>query len=179
LKKRQALFWAAMGGMFLVDQLVKLWARHSLGQGQALALPWPGVFEIELTTNRGIAFGYFQGQGPLLSPIAVVISLGSIWYVRRHPEESRWNHLAFGLLAAGALGNLFDRLVFGQVTDMFWFRLIKFPVFNVADSCITVATIMLILGWWVEGTRRKPERSETSSAEAKYGVVCAETDASD
>ncbi len=179
MRNKQVLFWGTMAVFMVVDQFVKAWARHTLGNGQALALPWPGVFEMELTYNQGIAFGYLQGKGLMLAPIAIVISAGSVWYVKRHPEESRWNHLAFGLLAAGALGNLFDRVVFQRVTDMFWFRLIHFPVFNVADSCITVATIMLIFGWWVEGTHRKPQPTETLTTEAKYGVVCAETDASD
>ena len=50
--------------------------------------------------------------------------------------------VAMGLLASGALGNLYDRLFDRRgVTDMFWFRAINFPVFNVADACITVATI--------------------------------------
>lgn len=167
MSRRQWLFWVSLLGFMVLDQLVKLDVRHSLRPGQAMPYPWPGVFEIQLTYNQGIAFGYFQGKGVLLAPIAVLISIGSMWYVVRHPEESRWNHAAFGLLAAGALGNLFDRLAFGRVTDMFWFRTINFPVFNVADSCITVATCMLIIGWWIEASRRKPREDETLPAEAK------------
>jgi lipoprotein signal peptidase len=47
------------------------------------------------------------------------------------------------------------------VTDMFWFALINFPVFNVADSCITVATGLLILGWWSEAARQKSRETQT------------------
>jgi signal peptidase II len=167
LSRRQILFWGSLIAFIVIDQLVKLEVRHALNPGQAMAYPWPGVFEIQLTYNQGIAFGYFQGKGVLLAPIAVLISVGSMWYVAKHPEESRWNHAAFGLLAAGALGNLFDRIAFGRVTDMFWFRPINFPVFNVADSCITVATCMLIVGWWLEASHRKPREDETLPAEAK------------
>jgi signal peptidase II len=49
------------------------------------------------------------------------------------------------MIGAGAIGNLIDRLAFGQVTDMFWFRAIDFPVFNVADACITVGVILLFI----------------------------------
>ena len=167
LKKKQFIFWIVLILLTAVDQLVKHWARGALHQGEALPRPWPGVFEIELTFNQGIAFGFLQGKGIALTPIAVIISAGSIWYSLRHPDESTWNHVGFGLLAAGAVGNLIDRVVFNQVTDMFWFRKINFPVFNVADSCITVATIMLILGWWVEGMRRKPSTPETQPAQAQ------------
>ena len=60
-----------------------------------------------------------------------------------------------GLLAAGALGNLYDRLVFGKVRDMFETRFVEFPVFNWADSCITVATAILILVWSKEAVDAK------------------------
>lgn len=53
--------------------------------------------------------------------------------------------VTLGMLAAGAIGNLIDRLWMGKVTDMFWFRLINFPVFNVADACITVSAILLAI----------------------------------
>jgi signal peptidase II len=64
-----------------------------------------------------------------------------------------------GLLAAGALGNLFDRVAFGKVTDMFYFRAINFPVFNVADACITIAAGLLIYLWTVEALA-KPKPAE-------------------
>ncbi|HWD41566.1 MAG TPA: signal peptidase II [Fimbriimonas sp.] len=167
MNRRQIAFWVTLVGFVVLDQLVKLWTRHNLNQGQALPYPFPGIFEIELTYNQGIAFGYFQGKGVLLAPIAVIISAGSIWHAIKHPEESRWNHVGFGLLAAGALGNLFDRLVFQRVTDMLSFRLIHFPVFNVADSCITVATVMLIVGWWVEASKRKDPPAEHQTVQAQ------------
>ena len=125
--------------LLIVDQLVKAWVRGNLRLEESRAW-WPGVFELRRTYNEGIAFGMLRGKGVWLTPVAVVIAVGAVWYVYRHPKESRWNHAAFGLLAAGAVGNLYDRVVMRQVTDMFWFRLIDFPVFNVADACITVAT---------------------------------------
>jgi signal peptidase II len=166
MKGRAITFWIVMLGFIVLDQLVKLWARHSLGNFQSLPYPWVNVFEIKLTFNEGIAFGFFQGKGVLLAPIAVIIAGATIYHVIRHPEESRWNTFGFGLLAAGAIGNLIDRLAFQRVTDLFWFRLIDFPVFNVADSCISVATVMLIIGWWIDSSQRKPE-SETQAIEAK------------
>ncbi len=166
MTKRQATFWLVLVGFTILDQLVKLWVRHALFQSQAVPYPWPGVFEIELTFNQGIAFGLLKGKGLLLAPIAIIIAGGTAWHMIKNPEETRWNAFGFGLLAAGALGNLLDRVIFQRVTDMFWFRLINFPVFNVADSCITVATIMLILGWWSETSRRSID-SETQPVQAK------------
>ena len=146
---RRILFWSILVGLIVLDQVVKAWARTSadLTPGRTFLTLWPGVFELRLTFNQGIAFGWFQGGGVFLAPIAIGIAVGAIWYNLSHPYESRWAHVSAALLASGALGNLYDRLFLRQVTDMFYFRLIDFPVFNVADACITVAACMLILSW--------------------------------
>ena len=144
---RRTLFWSLLVGFLALDLATKYWVRASMVEGQSLAMPWPGIFEIHLTYNRGIAFGLFQGAGILLAPIALAIAAGAIWYNERHHHEGPWGHVSAALLASGALGNLYDRVTLGKVTDMFWFRLIDFPVFNVADACITVAAFMLILTW--------------------------------
>jgi len=162
-RNKKILFWAMFIGFIVLDQVVKAWVRKTLNEGQALPFPWPGKFEIELTFNQGIAFGKFQGKGTWFSPIAILIAGGAVWHMIKHPEESRWNHAAYGLLSAGALGNLIDRLALQRVTDMFYFRLINFPVFNVADSCITIATIMLIVGWWAEASHKKVPGPETQA----------------
>lgn len=150
LAVKRTLFWLGFVGMFVVDQAVKAWVRGHLNLGESTNGPWPGVFEIQRANNTGIAFGQLEGKGVWLTPVAVIIAVGAVWYVYRHSKESRWNHAAFGLLASGAVGNLYDRLNGGKVTDMFYFRAINFPIFNVADACITVSTIMLMIGWWKE-----------------------------
>ena len=142
--------------MLIVDQAVKVWVRGAIPQhGSIRGLPFPGFFEITLQYNEGIAFGFLAGKGLFLSPVAVAIACGAGWYSFRHPKDSLLTHVSMGLLAAGALGNLYDRLVNGRVTDMFYFRAIRFPVFNVADSCITVATILLILTWFSASEQAK------------------------
>ncbi len=140
--------------MLIADQAVKDWVRGAIpAHGSIHSLPLPGIFEITLQYNEGIAFGFFAGKGLLLSPVAIAIACGAAYYSFKNPKETWWTHIAMGLLASGALGNLYDRIVNGRVTDMFWFRAIQFPVFNVADSCITVATIMLIISWFGEAAK--------------------------
>ena len=147
--RKRLLFWTALVLTLVLDQAVKAWVRGNMVETQSIAL-WPNVFELRFAYNTGIAWGQLEGKGVLLTPVALAIAGAAVWYVARHPAESRWNHVAFGLLASGALGNLIDRIAVGKVTDMFYFRLINFPIFNVADACITVATIMLMIGWWRE-----------------------------
>ena len=158
------MFWTVSVLAIVLDQSVKVWARHALENRAALhGLPFPRFFELTLTYNEGIAFGMFQGHGVLLAPVAILMSGGAIWYSMRHPRDPALAHVAMGLLAAGALGNLYDRLVFGKVTDMFYFRAINFPVFNIADSCITVAAVLLIYLWSVEAmTKPKPKPTPAS-----------------
>lgn len=145
------LYWGIVAGGFVADQLVKSWVRGALPQhGGFDGKPWPGVFEITHVVNEGIAFGLFQGYGVLLAPVAVGIVILTALYSARHPKESNWVHAAMALLATGALGNLFDRIFHGRVTDMFQIRAFNFPVFNVADVCITVAATILILKWGID-----------------------------
>ena len=147
--KRPVLFLILAIMLLVLDQAVKTWVQHAIPRGGSIhGLPLPGVFEVTLQYNEGIAFGFLQGKGRLLAPIAIAIAGITAWYSFKHPKESLLTHVAMALLAAGALGNLWDRIFQGRVTDMFWFRKINFPVFNVADSCITIATILLIFTWF-------------------------------
>jgi signal peptidase II len=166
LRDRRFVFFALLVVMLVIDQVTKFWTRANIVEAQSLGIPWPGVFELTLTYNKGIAFGMLQGAGVLMAPIAIAIAVGAAWYSLRHPRESRTTHVALGLLASGALGNLYDRLVLGQVTDMFWLRLGNitrdwpftlrdFPVFNVADMCITVAGALLVLTWAADARSAK------------------------
>jgi len=150
-----------------LDQYVKAWSRHAADDfpGRTFFTLWPGVFELKLTFNEGIAFGWLQNKGIFLAPVAVAIAVGAVWYNLSHPYESRWAHASAALLASGALGNLYDRVVLHRVTDMFYFRLIDFPVFNVADACITAAACMLIISWIREAVQQPPvvEKSDPPS----------------
>jgi len=147
LTKGFKIFAWLFAAMLITDQVVKFWVRSTMAKEQSLRAPWPGVFEITHTTNRGIAFGMLQGLGVYLTPIAIVIAVLAGLYSYRNPKESVWLHASLGLIASGALGNLYDRAFRGEVTDMFSLTIIHFPVFNVADSCITVgATIMVLHG---------------------------------
>lgn len=162
---RRWIFVVLLIAMLAIDQVIKYWVEGHLNQGQSFGWPWPGVLELRSTHNEGIAFGFAQGKGGLFTPIAILISLGAAWYSWRHPKDSGWLHTSMALLAAGAIGNLYDRLRFGYVRDMFETRFVKFPVFNWADACITVATAILILVWSKEAidsrAHHQPVRAKT------------------
>jgi signal peptidase II len=147
------LFWGLFVGFLAIDQVVKFLARANFHEHETYPL-WPGVFELTLTYNKGIAFGTLQGLGVYLSPVAILIAGGAAYYSFRNPKESAWIHAAMGLLASGAIGNLYDRIALGRVTDMFWIRAIDFPVFNIADACISVAAGILVIKWGMESFKK-------------------------
>lgn len=107
----------------------------------------PGVFHLTLVENTGVAFGLFRGQGfaVTLATLAVLVGLGGsiLRGVRPTAPPCRWMVLGLGLVLGGALGNLADRARLGAVVDFFDFRV--WPVFNVADSCITVGAVLVAL----------------------------------
>jgi signal peptidase II len=151
--------------MLLVDQATKAWARATFLPSQRPGFPWPGKFELTLTYNTGVAFGQMEGRGIWMAPIALGIAIAAGIFSFRNARESRWTHSAMGLLAAGAVGNLIDRIFFGKVTDMIYFSAINFPVFNIADSCITAAAIMLMVTWLRDATKTVEAKDTQISGE--------------
>lgn len=155
------IFAITLVACVVIDQLIKAWIRHVFATNLAAlqSRPFPGIFELTYSQNQGIAFGFFQGSRVLTIPIALGMVGFATYASFRHKGESRMYHFAFGLLAAGALGNLIDRFFLGFVTDMFYFRLINFPVFNFADACITAFGVLLFISILFE----KPAAKATAS----------------
>jgi len=163
LKRHVVGFWVLLVATLIIDQVVKQWTRANLSVGQSTNGPFPGFFEITHTENKGIAFGMFQGGGVFFAPVAIAIAIYAAYYSFKKQSEAWPLHVTMGLLASGALGNLYDRLAHGKVTDMFWFRAIDFPVFNFADTCITIGAGMLILTNLLEGKADKVATPEKAS----------------
>ena len=105
------------------------------------------VFQLRYLENRGAAFGMMQGQQTffLITGVIAVVILAYIYF--KLPWTKRFVPLrAVALLiASGAVGNMIDRVTLGYVVDFFYFELIDFPIFNVADIYVTCATIVLAL----------------------------------
>lgn len=107
----------------------------------------PGAFELRYLENRGVAFGLLQGKrvGILILGLLILAALCYIYH--RLPSARRYLplHLICIAMTAGAVGNLIDRFFRGYVVDFFYFSLIDFAIFNVADIYITVSAIALVI----------------------------------
>jgi signal peptidase II len=106
--------------------------------------------------NTGAAFGIFQGMNNVFVVLAIVIITLIVIYFPMIPADDYFFRLALSLQLAGAAGNLIDRLYRGYVTD--FVSIGRFPVFNVADSCITMGVVVLLIGMWIEERKIKDER---------------------
>ena len=105
-----------------------------------------GVFQLRYLENHGAAFGMLQNQQWFFL-IITVVTLGIVTFIYlRLPKEKHFIPLRICLviLVAGAIGNMIDRIRFQYVVDFFYFELIDFPIFNVADIYVTVGTALLI-----------------------------------
>jgi signal peptidase II len=129
-----------------LDQATKWWMLQRLALGESVPL-LPGVFHLTLVRNPGIAFGLFARHGGLVLGLALLLLAVLVVTVKSKP--SAWPApvpWAMGLILGGALGNLVDRVRFGAVVDFLDFRV--WPVFNLADSCITVGAVLIAWAWW-------------------------------
>ncbi|HHH83812.1 MAG TPA: signal peptidase II [Chloroflexi bacterium] len=151
------------GLIIILDQVTKWWVRQSLAIGEAWSpfewlMPYARILH---TNNTGAAFGLFPAGSTLFAVVAVLVTAAILYYYPKVPRNQWLLRLALGLQLAGALGNLIDRINHGTVTD--FISVGTFPVFNVADSSISVGTALLIVATWIEERRlakRKQEQQE-------------------
>ena len=156
--KRAISIIAAVTLLICLDQLTKAMAVRSLKFGEPFILI-SGVLELRYVENTGAAFGMLQGRSELFFIIALAVSALLFYAYIRLPKGKRYRPLSlcFIFIIAGALGNLIDRIRLSYVVDFIYFRLIDFPVFNVADiyiSCACFALALLLIFYYREDDLR-------------------------
>ncbi len=127
------------------DRVTKIFFSEFLSLGESLPI-LRNVLHMTLVHNTGIAFGLFKNQGVvfiIIPVIAVILLIFNIYYFRNQKNLSRTYIVAFSLILGGAIGNLIDRIYFGYVVDFIDLRI--WPVFNIADSAITIGAVVILL----------------------------------
>ncbi len=132
--------------LIVADYITKLWAERVLTKISSIPLI-ENVFHLTYVENRGIAFGMFSGGRVVFIAVSLIVMAVLLIIVFKTPKDTRtvWLKGGTSLVIAGAIGNLIERLVKGYVVDFFDFRLINFPVFNVADIAVCVGVVMLLI----------------------------------
>lgn len=159
------LLWVALN-IIILDQLTKAIVVANLVPGEKW-MPIEAIqpyFTITYITNTGAAFGLFQDGGTFFILITFVVIGIIIYFYREMPPDAWLLRAALGLQLGGALGNLIDRLRQGYVVDFFDFQF--FPIFNVADSSISIGVALLILLMWREDRRQARLQAEAQTQEA-------------
>lgn len=146
MNKKKSFLCAVIALILLIalDQLTKQLAVQYLYQKNPIVII-PGVFELNFLMNRGAAFGIMQNQQYFFAVVTCIVLVVLVYIFTRIPSVRRFLplHMLLVLLMAGAVGNLLDRVRQGYVIDFFYFRLIDFPIFNVADCYVVISVFLL------------------------------------
>ncbi|PLX90366.1 MAG: signal peptidase II [Desulfuromonas sp.] len=153
----------------VLDQLSKLYIDSHFKLYEAVTV-LENFFHITYIRNRGAAFGILS-DSPLRLPFFIFVTLiaivGILWYLRQMQAGQKLSQLALGLILSGAIGNLIDRVRFGEVVDFIdvhWYSH-HWPAFNVADSAICIGVGLLLFDSWRTERLIRQTREETSDSQ--------------
>jgi len=144
-------FYGLSAAVFAVDRLSKSIVEARVSPFDVHPVI-PGFFDIVHSQNRGVAFGLMNDSTSawrtvvliVFAAAALLLVAGLLW---RASRLDRWTAMGLALVLGGAAGNLFDRILWGRVTDFLEFYIgdLHWPTFNVADSCIVIGSGLLLL----------------------------------
>ena len=160
---------AIAAAVFVLDRATKRWIEATVSLWDSFQVI-PGLFDIVHTKNKGAAFGMFaEGDNQLRTILLIGVSVGVLLFIsylllrpgRGGFSASAVTTIGLALVLGGALGNIYDRVLHGEVTDFleFYSGTWRFAAFNVADSAISVGAGLLILDMW--RTRKHTDVPET------------------
>ncbi|NLF80795.1 MAG: signal peptidase II [Clostridia bacterium] len=136
------MFWFTMLAVIALDQLSKYLITSHLALGQGMTVI-PGFLDFTYVLNDGASFSLFQGQRIVFLIITVLVLALIFGGLRKIPQEMKLFRFLLALFCGGAIGNFIDRLYQGAVVD--FVNLGWFPVFNLADSCLSVSAVLICL----------------------------------
>ncbi|MGT2716754.1 signal peptidase II [Streptococcus respiraculi] len=131
-------------GLIALDQWVKAWTVATIALNEQRAFI-PGLVNFYYLRNYGAAYSILQNQQWFFTIVTLVVMTAAIWYFIKHIKGSLRLLSSLALVIAGGIGNFIDRVRLGYVVDMFHLDFIDFPVFNVADMCLTVGVMALFI----------------------------------
>lgn len=159
--------WLLFAVLVGLDRWTKWWAVQTLSGQDDIRL-WPGVLHFRYAENYGAAFSILQNQRILLLTITSLALAAVIVLLMSRLVQSRAMAIGLWMIAAGGIGNLLDRAFRGFVVDFIYFVPINFPVFNVADSAVSVGTVIFAVTFFVlEWRNRKTQRGTLTDGETE------------
>ncbi|MBB6729601.1 signal peptidase II [Cohnella zeiphila] len=156
------IYYAAALVVFAIDYASKRWIEHSVAIDEQIRVIG-NFFVITSIRNRGAAFSILQDQRVFFIVITVAVAAAIVWYLRRSYHTGRTVMLiALSLVLGGAVGNFFDRAVYGEVVDFLQFNFgsYTFPVFNLADTAITIGVALILVDALLLSSQEKKGQAE-------------------
>lgn len=143
--KFHVFFWMGTLALLALDRFSKALAVEHL-KGHAPIPILKNVFCLQYLENRGAAFGILQGQKIFFELLAIAVFAIVLLFYLRLPMRPKYYplYIAMSLLLSGGGGNFIDRVLRNYVVDFFYFELIDFPIFNVADIYVTCSVILFL-----------------------------------
>ncbi|MBR4224682.1 MAG: signal peptidase II [Oscillospiraceae bacterium] len=151
------LFWVCAVVCAVLDRITKVIAEANITDTvPVIRIGDRDIFWFSLIHNTGAAFSSFSGQTAALSVFTVVLLTAIVIYYHKQKDKNMFTSIVFGMIVGGGLGNLFDRVVYGKVTD--FLNLFPFTfIFNVADIFVVIGAILLIIYMLFFEERHKQE----------------------
>jgi len=144
--------------LIFFDQLIKMWAASILiSKPQQTVAIIKDVLHLTYVENRGAAFGILENMRWLFITSTIILVIYFSYRLIRKSDKLLFSRIGVALIIAGGAGNLIDRIFRGYVIDYVDFRLINFAVFNLADSCVVIGTILFCIGILLSENRRDSE----------------------
>ena len=141
MKKNRLKFWLIVILVLIIDRITKELAGGIPADGIVLI---PGVIGLRYAENVGAAFSLLSGYPRVLGVLSLALIVGGYIWLRKK-ELAVFPLVGLALMAGGAAGNMFDRLIRGFVPDMIETLFVNFPVFNIADSCLVIGCILMMI----------------------------------
>jgi signal peptidase II len=154
--------------VIVLDRITKALAEAALAGGGIQPFI-PGILDFQLVYNTGAAWGMFEGARTFFLLIALVFVVGMALYLFFARRHAVFTVLGAGLIAGGAIGNAIDRALSGRVVDFIHTLFIEFPLFNIADSAITVGAILFAATLIFAGKDELHEKEPDHKGEAGDG----------
>ncbi len=139
--KKKWIFRVVVIAVLVIDRITKELAQGIPAEGIALI---PGVLGLRYTANTGAAFSLLSGYPRVLGVLSLAAIAGGFAWLRKK-EFALFPLAGLALMAGGAAGNMFDRLIRGYVPDMIETLFVNFPVFNVADSALVTGCVLVMI----------------------------------
>lgn len=135
--------------LIIADQVVKYTIVQQIALNQVHTII-PGLLSFTNLRNDGAAWSILRGQQCFFTIISIVALLILGYFLWRFRSKKMYA-FSISLILAGTIGNFIDRIRLGYVVDMFQLDFINFPIFNVADMCLTIGVIWLVIAVWISG----------------------------